>query len=111
MLTACQKQYRANAVKVLVLVTDEPALGAAGGTNRVHAALTQLDAACFTVAPDLDYYRSWAHKHGGVWRQVDTSVDTSAIMTLFKSLLAAIAEVADKVLRLGGGSVQGYLER
>jgi hypothetical protein len=68
MLAACRKRYRANAVKVLVLVTDEPALGHEQGQHAVHAALSALDAACFSVAPDTPYFRRFATKHGGEWR-------------------------------------------
>lgn len=111
MLAACRKPYRAQAVKVLVLITDEPALGHEQGAPAVHDALGSLDAACFTVAPDLPYYREWAERHGGEWRQIGSAVDTSAIMRLFTSLLTRIVEVADSVHRVGGGSVQAYLQR
>lgn len=111
MLAACEKAYRQYAVKVLVLVTDEPALGYQQGAQPVHAALSSLDAVCFTVAPNLPYYRDWATAHGGEWRQVGLTVDTSAILRLFTSLLSRVVEVADSVHRLGGGSVRAYLER
>lgn len=111
MLAACQKLYRQQAVKVLVLITDEPALGHEYGAPAVDSVLQSLDAACFTVAPNLPYYKNWAQHHGGEWRQVDSDVDTSAIVRLFSSLLSRIAEVADSVHRLGGGSVRAYIER
>ena len=111
MLAACRKAYRPDAVKVVVLITDEPALGHRQALQSVDGALASLDAACFTVAPDLRYYRDWATRHGGEWRQVGAAVDTSAIIALFESLLARIAAVADSVHRLGGGSVRAYLER
>jgi len=111
MLAACAKSYRPRAVKVFVLVTDEPAHGHVEGDRAVHDALTALDAACFTVTPDLDYYRRWAENHGGEWRQVAAAVDTSAILALFASLLTRLVEVADAVHRIGGGSVRAYLER
>jgi hypothetical protein len=110
MLAGCQKPYRSQAVKVLVLITDEPALGHVQGSVAVERALRSLDAVCFTVAPDLPYYRAWAEHHAGEWRHIGPNVDTSAIMRLFSSLLARIATVADSVHRLGGGSVRAYLE-
>jgi hypothetical protein len=111
MLAACRKPYRTDAVKVLVLITDEPALGHEQGMLAVDSALAALDAACFTVSPNLPYYKRWASQHGGEWRQVGSSVDTGAIMRLFTSLLARMVEVVDSVHRLGGGSVRAYLER
>ena len=111
MLAACRKPYRSEAVKVVVLITDEPALGFEQGQHSVNSALASLDAACFTVAPDLSYYKRWASQHGGEWRQVGASVDTSAIMRLFTSLLTRVVEVVDSVHRLGGGSVRAYLDQ
>jgi von Willebrand factor type A domain len=111
MLAGCQKSYRPQAVKVLVLITDEPALGHAQGAHAVDSAMRTLDAACFTVAPNLPYYRAWAEQHGGEWRQIGSDVDTSTIMRLFESLLAEIATVADSIYRVGRGSVQAYLEK
>jgi hypothetical protein len=112
MLAACKKPFRSDAVKVIVLITDEPAVGASPQRVRaVNKALGALDAACFTVAPDIDYYHDWARRHGGEWREVAAAVDTSAIMHLFTSLLARIAVIADSVHRIGGGSVRAYLER
>lgn len=111
MLAACRKAYRKEAVKVLVLITDEPALGVQQGQHSVHSALSSLDAVCFTVAPDFSYFKQWASQHGGEWRQVRTSVNTTAIMNLFTSLLARMVEVVDSVHRLGGGSVRAYLSQ
>jgi hypothetical protein len=111
MLAACRKPYRAGAVKILVLITDEPALGHQQGARAVDQALTALDAVCFSVTPDLPYYRQWAANHGGDWRQVAAAVDTRSIMRLFQSLLSRVASVADSVHRLGDGSVRKYLER
>jgi hypothetical protein len=109
MLAACRKTYRKDAVKVLVLITDEPALGYKQGQHSVHSSLSSLDAICFTVAPDFSYYKQWASQHGGEWRQVNVSVSTTAIMNLFTSLLTRMVEVVDSVHRLGGGSVRAYL--
>jgi hypothetical protein len=111
MLAACRKSYRTNAVKVLVLITDEPALGIEQGQHAVNSALEEMDAACFTVAPDLPYYKSWAERHGGEWRLVGSSVSTEAILNLFTSLLTRLVEIADSVHRLGGGSVRAYLSQ
>lgn len=112
MLAACEKPYRPSAVKILVLITDEPALGEPQKLASVHGALTSLDSACFTVTPDrLTYYKEWATKHGGEWRLIDSAVDTSAITRLFVSLLSRMVAVADSVHRLGRGSVRAYLER
>lgn len=111
MTSACLKVYRASAVKVLVLITDEPALGNQQMFDSIHARLDALDAICFTVAPDTPYYREWAARHGGTWHLVGQRFSTSEILNMFKSLLRDVADVADAVHRIGGGSVKAYLER
>lgn len=62
MQAAVAKPYRRRAVKILILITDEPALGHERGSQIVHGALSSLDAACFTVAPDIGYYKSWGYR-------------------------------------------------
>ncbi len=112
MIAAVQKPYREQAVKVLVLITDEPALLSQQVTPiAVDNGLAAIDAICFTVAPNMEYYKRWAISRGGRWHQVARAVDTSAIAALFRSLLAQVVEVTDSVHRLGNGSVQKYLER
>src|SRR5581483_2573580 len=83
MLAACRKHYRPSAVKVLILITDEPALGGNQARQAVHGALNQLDAACFCVSPNLPYFKHWANQHAGEWELVGSTVDTSAIERLF----------------------------
>ena len=112
MIAAVQKPYREQAVKVLVLITDEPALLSQQVTPiAVDNGLAAIDAAAFTVAPNMEYYKRWAISRGGRWHQVAQALDTSAIAALFRSLLAQVVEVTDLVHRLGNGSVQKYLER
>jgi von Willebrand factor type A domain len=111
MIAGTHKPFRDGAVKVIVLITDEPALGSSQGHVSVDHALTALDAICFVVSPGLSYYRHWAENHGGEWREVTSAVDTTSLVELFRSLVAKVAAVADAVHRLGGGSVRAYLNR
>lgn len=110
MIAACHKPFRRQAVKVLVLITDDAALNHQQGVPAVHQALDRLDAACFTIAPRLDYYQAWATRHGGEWQQIAASVSTQAIKAMFTTMLTRVVKVADSVHRLGGGSVRAYLQ-
>ena len=110
MLAACRKHYRDGAVKTLVLITDEPALGSEQSLTAVDNALAEIDAACFTVAPDgYPYFERWAINHGGEWTPVGPVVDTAAILALFRSLISRMVDVVDAVHRLGKGSVRSYV--
>lgn len=104
------KPYRTGAVKIFVLLTDEPALVTSQSPDAVQLALKQSETIVFSVAPDLRYYRDWAQSTGGMWFPVGSAVDTSAMVTLLRSLALRVATVAADVHRLGAGSVRRYLE-
>ena len=105
---ALQKSFRPNTVKILILLTDEPALGAATQGDRLGAELRADEVIVFTLAPDLPYYRNWASRTGGQWFPIAAAVDTSAILSLLRRLAADLARVAHEVHVLAGGSVSAY---
>jgi hypothetical protein len=108
---ALAKDYRQRAVKVLVLLTDEPALFAAQVTSEgVARELRDAEVICFVASPDLQYYRSWATENGGEWFQIGSAMDTTSLLRLLKSLVRQVVSVAKDVHQLAGGSVRRYLE-
>jgi hypothetical protein len=110
-MAALGKQYRQPAVKVLVLLTDEPPLESRGlNPAVVGQALAQREVICFAAAPDLDAYRRWAEQNGGQWYLIGPSMDTTALLRFFRSLVRDVAKVARAVHEVGGGSVRRYLE-
>ena len=108
---AMARQYRPDAVKVLVLLTDEPALESTQTrTSDVTRSLQDAGAICFVASPDLPYYRTWAAANGGTWFPIGASMDLSAVVELLRSLVKRLATVAQAVHQLGQGSVHRYLE-
>jgi von Willebrand factor type A domain len=110
MEAALRKVYRSAAVKILILLTDEPALGGARRAAQLERELRQKEFIAFTVSPDLPYYKSWATSSGGAWFAVAAAVDTSAILEMLRQLAADLARVAHEVHALAGGSVRAYRE-
>lgn len=109
MRAALSKPWRDRAVKVLVLVTDESAVGA----ERAHAvsrAIRQAEAICFCVTSDTPYYRTWATQSAGSWVQIAATMETSALLDKLRSLVNDVATVAADVHATAGGSVRRYLE-
>jgi hypothetical protein len=109
MRAALSKPWRDRAVKVLVLVTDESAVGA----ERAHAvsrAIRQAEAICFCVTSDTPYYRTWATQSAGSWVQIAATMETSALLAKLRSLVNDVATVAADVHATAGGSVRRYLE-
>jgi hypothetical protein len=111
MRAALTKPFRAGAVKVLVLLTDEPALTSPNAQpSEIGDSLAKAEAICFVASPDLPYFRSWASKNAGSWFPIAPTMDTSAILKLLRSLVRQVASVARDVHQIGGGSVRRYLE-
>jgi len=111
MHVALRKSYRSGAVKILVLITDEPAhLSAQATPESVSHALRRAEAVCFVASPDLAYYRRWAADNGGRWIRIGRIMETAAVLELLRSLVRRVAQVANSVHEVGGGSVQRYRE-
>jgi hypothetical protein len=108
-LGATAKPWRPKAVRVILLLTDEPALDA----QRVEEVLGQLKSAeivSFVASPDHAYYRSWAAGTGGKWAKISQSMDTREIINLLRGLVKDVAKAASDVHAIAGGSYRKYLE-
>lgn len=111
MLTALDKPYRPEAVKVVVLLTDESALVVPQLTpDRVQARLRQAKVVCFVASPPEPYFRSWAQANAGAWYPISASMETAALLELLRSLVRHVADTAGRVHQLAGGSVARYLQ-
>jgi hypothetical protein len=111
MMVALNRPWRTKAVKVLVLLTDEPALGPyRARTQMVEGALRSADAVCFVASPDLPYFRSWAAGNGGRWVPIGPTMDTRPLLAVLDGLLRDVASVAHEVHQLAAGSVSRYRE-
>jgi hypothetical protein len=109
MLSALGKPYRRDAVKIVVLLTDEPGLQSAQVTvQHVTDALRSAEVICFVASPNLPYFRKWATDNGGCWYPIAASMDTRALLEFLRKLVRDIPKIADKVHQLGG--VRRYLE-
>lgn len=111
LLATLEREFRPNAVKVVVLVTDEPALGGRLIHDRVDQAPGWFEAICFTIALDLTYFHRWAEQHGGTWQPIGTTIDGGSLMRLFDEVMAGAVRVADEIHTRHSGSVRRYRQR
>jgi hypothetical protein len=109
MSAAVGKAWRNDAVRVIVLLTDDYALNVNRATE-ITGLLTQTQTLCFAAALDTEYYRDWCTASGGEWTEIASSMDTSAVLRLIQSLVSKVANTAAAVHAIGGGSVRKYLE-
>jgi len=105
---ALGKPYRPGAVKVFIVLTDEPALEEQLTTSRIEQELLRAEVIAFVASPALGYYRRWADVSGGAWFEIGPSLDYGAIVTTLRGLAKQLALVASQIHTLAGGSVARY---
>ncbi len=106
---ALAKPYRAGAVKVLIVLTDAPALTEGLTPSAIELSLRQAEVVTFVASPPLPYFRRWAEATGGAWYPIGPALDHQAIISLLRVLAKDVAATADAVHSLAGGSVARYL--
>jgi ubiquinone biosynthesis protein UbiJ len=104
-----QQGFRRDAVKVVVLITDEPALQRKLRPATVSGKLREAGAIAFVLSPNLKYFRSLATETGGQWWNVDSGGDFSQILAVFDKIATKVASTVAAVHRLAGGNVKQYL--
>jgi len=100
MIATLDKKYRKSALKLFVLLTDEPSLDTEI-TLSVAARLRKAEALCFVASVDTPYYRQWANENGGRWYPIAASMDTSDLRQIFREMLQRASRSASQVLALG----------
>ncbi len=101
--------FRSKTVKMLILITDEPALQRELTADIVINELAKHEFLTFVISPPLKYYKSMAAQTGGNWYQVSSDTDFTDLLEMFKKIANKVTEVLKDVYRLGDGSVAAYL--
>ena len=102
--------FRQSAVKVLILITDEPALQHQRTPESVTQTLQGREILTFVVSPPEHYYQEMARRSGGSWHQVSSATDFSGILDMFNKLAVRVSKVVADVYSIGNGSVTKYLQ-
>jgi Mg-chelatase subunit ChlD len=113
-LEALQKamalDFRENVVKVLLLITDEPAL-----QNRqvrvedVIGDLQDREMLTFVVSTPEKYYKEMAARTGGKWYKISAQTDFTDLLEMFGDIAGKVSETVADVYRIGDGRVSDYL--
>jgi hypothetical protein len=104
-----QPGYRDGATKVIVLITDEPALQRKLRPSTMSGRLREAGAIAFVLSPNIKYFRSIAADTGGEWWNVESGGDFSKILAAFDKIATKVASTVAAVHRLAGGNVKEYL--
>lgn len=101
--------YRPDAMKVVVLITDEPALQKKIRPSAMTGRLREAGVIAFVLSPKINYFRAMAADTGGEWWNVDSGGDFSKILALFDKIATRVAATLESVHKLTGGDVKAYL--
>lgn len=107
---ALKLKYRPDTVKVLILITDEPAIQKQISAESLIHRLSALEFLVFVIATDHEYYKHLAAKNGGIWKKIGANTDLSEILEIFRELAKKVSKIARDVHLLGKGSVREYLK-
>lgn len=107
---ALKIQHRTGAVKVIILITDEPALQHHITAPQMTKMLRQREYLVFVVATPDEYYKHMARENGGVWKEISASTNLTEILVAFRAMAKRVTEVTRDVFTYGGGSVSKYLQ-
>jgi Mg-chelatase subunit ChlD len=113
-LEALQKamalDFRANVVKVVLLLTDEPALQSRNlKVEEVTGQLQDREILTFVVATPEKYYKEMAARTGGKWYKISARTDFTDLLEMFGDIADKVSETVEDVYRLGDGRVADYL--
>ncbi len=105
---AISLQFRDNTVKVMILLTDEPALQHKHNPRQIIEMLEKQHFVVFVISIDTIYYREMAEKNGGYWEYISSNTDISKILQMFKKATSKAIQTAKTIHREFGGNVDLY---
>ncbi len=101
--------FRADAVKAIVLITDEPADQHRLNADEVIGRLTEREMLVFVASPPHEYFKQMALRNGGQWYRISAHTHFNDLLKLFRDLARKVSQVVSDVYQVGDGSVADYL--
>jgi len=102
--------FRQDAVKVIVLITDEPADQQHLLAQDVIGRLVERQCLVFVASSPQGYYKQMAALSGGKWYKVSAHTNFNDLLSLFKDLARKVSQAVSDVYQIGDGSVASYLK-
>lgn len=100
---------RPGSVKVMVLITDEPAHQDTYTVSQVQGMLAERDMLLYGLTPNIGYYRALIKARGGQWAQISSTSSLDMLRKLFEQLARDVSETVRQVIQLTDGNVGEYL--
>jgi hypothetical protein len=108
-VTALNAQgFRQNAIKVFMVMTDEPALQSKQLTAQsVTEKLLERGVLAFLISEPFDYFKEMANRTGGEWFQISSDTD---FLSILDRLGKRVSQIVTEVQSLADGNVRRYLQ-
>ncbi len=101
--------FRSDAVKAIVLITDEAADQQRLKADDMIGRLTEREMLVFVASPPHKYYQRMALRNGGQWYRISAHTRFNELLDLFRNLARTVSQVVSDVYQVGDGSVANYL--
>ena len=101
--------FRPDAVKVIVLITDEPADQHQLRADDMIDRLAEREMLAFVASPPHEYFKRMAQRNGGKWYKISAHTRFDDLLDLFRDLARKVSQVVFDVYQVGDGSVADYL--
>lgn len=105
---ALEMPFDPAAVKVLILITDEPAHQNKLKAGDVTGMLAEREFLAFVVSPPYRYFQDMARRTGGKWYKVSAKTDFTDLLAMFREVAATVSQTVSDVHELADGSVAKY---
>lgn len=110
MHAALSRNFRKDALRVVVLITDDTPHTLKHSVHSITKDLVKQDVLCFVVAEHENIYLPFVRETGGTMTRISSKIDTSHFMSLFRKVATDISKRTVAVKSIGNGSPQRLLE-
>jgi len=100
---------RPRTIKIIILITDEPAHQHQHKAGEIISKLRQGEYLVYTVATAHQYYKDMAAQTGGSWTQISSTSNLNHILDIFKDIARKASARAQDIASNYDGSVTKYL--
>jgi Mg-chelatase subunit ChlD len=101
--------FRSDAVKAIVLITDEPADQHRLNADEMIGRLGEREMLVFVASPPYKYFQRMALRNGGQWYRISAHTNFNDLLKMFRDLAKKVSQVVSDVYQIGDGSVTDYL--
>lgn len=95
--------FRKDAIKVIILITDEPAHESNITYQQIQSYLQTRNFVFYAIATSDWYYQKLAEQNAGQWELISAKSSLNMLNKLFEKLAKDIATRADEIFRLASG--------